>query len=252
MPTTYLYAPPTQPTAALLNSVVYPGDLVVGGRQVWMGFQFLQWNRPTMLSGGNLTSLDSVILPMPKRVVDHQHENWMATSGDILQGVWEMSTGGMGTIDIIKALLARLVGSTDIGSEFTGAIGNPMLTMLYKAPDLKRHSFTWHCAPRNLTDSQNLRTIINEFQRNMLPSLGGANTLGYPNLVQPSFYPNQYMYTFKPCVIESAEVDYTAAGGPSFFASSQAPTIVSFNVNLVELAIWTQSDFTAGAAAVAA
>jgi hypothetical protein len=219
MATTYLYKPPTQPTAALSTSVVYPGDLVVGGRQVWMGFQFLQWNRPSAVAGGDLTPLDSVILPMPKRVVDHQHEVWMSTSGDILQGVWEMS----------------------------GAIGNPMMTMLYKAPDLKRHSFTWHVAPRNQTDSNNLRTIINEFQRNMLPTLGTNNTLGYPNLVQPSFYPNQYLYTFKPCVVESVEVDYTAGGGPSFLTAdgftASGPTIVGFNVNLVELAIWTQSDF---------
>ena len=212
-----------------------------------MGFQFLQWNRPSAVAGGDLTPLDSVILPMPKRVVDHQHEVWMSTSGDILQGVWEMSTGGMSTVDIGKALMARLVGSTDIGSEMTGAIGNPMMTMLYKAPDLKRHSFTWHVAPRNQTDSNNLRTIINEFQRNMLPTLGTNNTLGYPNLVQPSFYPNQYLYTFKPCVVESVEVDYTAGGGPSFLTAdgftASGPTIVGFNVNLVELAIWTQSDF---------
>ena len=74
----------------------------------------------------------------------------------------------------------------------------------------------------------------------MLPDQSGAlggTLLTYPNIVQVAVNVNQgsyFTYMFKPAVIESFNVDFTPQGQPSFFGSTQAPTAVHIDMNLLE------------------
>lgn len=64
----------------------------------------------------------------------------------------------------------------------------------------------------------------------------------YPKMAMVQFRPNNYLYVIKPCAIISVQVDYTGAGGPSFFKSG-APTIVNLTLQLKELQLWSQENY---------
>jgi hypothetical protein len=88
----------------------------------------------------------------------------------------------------------------------------------------------------------------------MAPSAGGT-LLKYPNMAIISLSPNQdYLYKFKPCVIESMSVNYASAGMPSFFKRSDAPVDVTISLNLLEIEYWLKEDIEdpSGAARAAA
>ena len=63
----------------------------------------------------------------------------------------------------------------------------------------------------------------------------------YPLIVKPSFHPNDYMFEFKQCAINSINVDYTGAGMPAFFTTN-APAAVRLDINLTEIDLWMRSD----------
>ena len=81
----------------------------------------------------------------------------------------------------------------------------------------------------------------------MLPNYkwGAANVLGYPQMVQITLEPDlsEQLYKFKQCMISSVNVNYSPNGVPSFFAGTQYPTVIEFQVNLQELEIFTSQDY---------
>ena len=65
-----------------------------------------------------------------------------------------------------------------------GLAQNPFLTVLFKSPTFKRHSFSWKLSPNSADESNTLRDIIQTFRSNMLPALSpnvGGTLLTYPN-----------------------------------------------------------------------
>jgi hypothetical protein len=115
--------------------------------------------------------------------------------------------------------------------------------MLFKSPTFKEYNLQWQFAPKNEQESQTLADIITQFKYNMLPAraggLGGGQSnilLNYPSIAIIKMYPNdEFTFRFKPCAIRSVSVDYTGAGGPSFFKRKGAPTVVNFSVALQEI-----------------
>ena len=68
----------------------------------------------------------------------------------------------------------------------------------------------------------------------------------FPSMVIVSLFPSsEFLYRFKPCVIESVDVNYAAGSGPSFFKRSQAPTAVTLSIQMQEIEYWTNNDFEA-------
>jgi len=214
----------------------FPSD--IQSLNYYMSFQFSQYQRNSIASGAQIVAGAGVscILPMPEKINDHPSVDWMPKSFG--EDIMSKAMGQTG----VSALQA--VGYLD------GSIPNPLLVMLFKSPTFKKFSFSWTLAPKNSNESDSLDSIVKQFRKSMQPRKGsgaggaGGNgvTLGYPDVVTVKFNPANKLFTFKPCVIESIDVDYTGAGMPAFFKSSQAPVQVKLKVNLTEIEYWTQDD----------
>ncbi len=224
-----------------------------------MEFQFYNWTRSSTLDGGSLTPFGAgIYLPMPKNIVDHQEANWEAESPGWMKpavnGLFGMNPAELG-MAVESGLWAAVGGATGgTFGEMVGQISNPFLTLLYKGPMFKQHRFSWLFPARNEPESSAIISICNTFKQGQLPEYVGAafagSVLSYPKLLEVKFADPTipYLYTFKPCILKSVNVDYAAAGQPSFFVTSQAAVLVSLQIELWEVLIWTQQDYSGGAA----
>lgn len=129
----------------------------------------------------------------------------------------------------------------------TGIAINPFQTILFKSPNFKKHRFSWVLVPKSKEESASLEFIMRLFKYHMLPGISGAGTGGvffsYPEILEVKLYPSdEYLYKFKPCVVDSVSVNY-APNNPSFYRETGAPTAVQFSINLQEIEIWTKADY---------
>ena len=130
-------------------------------------------------------------------------------------------------------------------SALTGITPNPYQTVLFKSPNFKKHRFSWKFIPRNKDESNDIEFIIRLFKYHMLPgiSIAGGLFFSYPEILQIKLFPaDQYLYKFKPCVVDNVTVNY-APGGLSFYKNTGAPVAVSMAITLQEIEIWTKADF---------
>ena len=251
------YNPPGAPTTGGATGLMFPADLVQDNRSLYMEFQFNQWVRTAVLTGGALTPIGSAMyLPMPQAINEVQMENWESEDLTAAKGIFDAVTTANWAAAVPAAAAAAVqsfASGTAVGGiagATLGMITNPFLTMLYRGPTFKVHRFQWRFAPRNAAESDTMMSIINTFKQNMLPaSLAGGAFLGYPNMLELKFSDPGYqnLYTFLPCVVKSAAIDYAPAGAPAFFLPGSAgqtmpaaPVLVNFSVELTEIMFWTQ------------
>jgi hypothetical protein len=153
---------------------------------------------------------------------------------------------------IAASAIRRLANalSPNIGnaaSALTGITANPFQVVLFKSPEFRAHTFSWQFAPKNRNETDTVNNIIKAFRYHALPGVLGAGGVifSYPEILTINFRPQEtanYMYEFKPCVVESVAVNYTP-NGPSFFNRTGAPTAVQFTIRVQEIEIWTKADF---------
>jgi hypothetical protein len=93
-----------------------------------------------------------------------------------------------------------------------------------------------------------LQKLIAKFRQHMCPSLtdwAGGTLLNYPDIVLVTLYPDdQYLYKFKPCVVESMVANF-APSGPAFFNDTRAPAEVVISLQLLEIEYWVAEDVAA-------
>lgn len=121
----------------------------------------------------------------------------------------------------------------------SGQAPNPYLVVTFDNPVLKTHQFQWKFSPQSQAETQTLANIIGLLKAASLPINNGA-LLGFPNVLTLKLVPaDQFLYTFKPCVIENITINYSPSGVPSFFAGSNAPAEIEMVLALKEIEIWT-------------
>jgi hypothetical protein len=254
----------------------FPSDLVTNNRNYYTQIQFVKYQRPSVFVAPFLMPLGGVSLPLPKKINDTVTVIWEAVDGGAVAAGIEAYNATGSTVDALATAgaAAALRAGSNIGAflpntrSFAGNIGlgalgaasqsgtpqilgalgyaiNPFLTMLFKTSNFKEHSLQWTFTPNSQDESDNLAAIINYFKFNMLPSYAGL-FLEYPNIALIQLYPDdQFTFKFKPCAITAVSVDYSGGGNPSFFRNG-APTIVNLSVQLKEIELWTQNDYTLG------
>lgn len=179
--------------------------------------------------------------------------------------------------NLAKSFGGRILGNDPFGvaGAYAGLAPNPFLTMLFKSGQFKQHQLQWTFTPTSSDESETLVRIINFFKQNMLPSYLGSSGVGsaignilpnlgalignsnsgglasgiggavlqYPNIAIIQLYPDDFFtFRFKPCVVDTVSIDYSGAGGPSFFKNG-APTVINMTVVLKEIELWMQEDF---------
>ena len=104
----------------------------------------------------------------------------------------------------------------------TGEIMNPNMELLFNGPTLRGFKFSFKMTPRNESESETIKLIINSFKRNMVPKIGAVgNTINETFLKTPSVFElsykqgqddHQFLNKFKQCFLENVEVNYTPDG----------------------------------------
>jgi hypothetical protein len=283
-----LATPPPNSAAAFVdqNQYMFPSDLVNGtvGRNYFINFTFVKYERRSIFDNPTFNRQLGIQLPIPVNLMDATNVSWGEgdsiglAAGAALEAAIKGRDNGINKKNVSSAIKNAFIGgltgaATTVGRNLTAGIAgyipgtngqavvsqveqlyglaeNPFMTMLFKSPVFKTHSFSWRFAPRNASESNELMMIINAFKANMLPALQpgtGGVFLSYPNMAYITLFPSDvYLYQFKPCVVTSLSVDYAAAGVPSFFKGTSAPTLVDMTVNLAEIEYWLREDIIGG------
>lgn len=189
-------------------------------------------------------------------------QNWQAYSKLISQGGLALAAagsqlkGGLGTAAKIAGSLlgtAGEIGKSDTTALLSGQVTNSFETMQFKGVKLKQHAFNWRLSPSNSTDSERLRTIINQIKANILPSyiaVGGPSQYGshalqqYPKIAFISFYgiDQEYYYKLKPSIITQFSVRYNGGEQLNIYRGGK-PAVVDISMELTELISHSSDDY---------
>lgn len=141
------------------------------------------------------------------------------------------------------------------GDLVNGTAVNPHTTLNFDGVNLKQFQFSWELAPRDESESQQLKSIIRKIKYHILPqysSLPDLDSTGnrgldrallkYPDLafirfngVDKSHYPR-----FKPGMISNFTIDYTPQG--NVIVEGGKPAIVNISFTFQEAAIHTSGE----------
>jgi hypothetical protein len=254
------------------QNITFPDDLISANeeRNAYCALRFSRYVRRSIKSPPVLDVASGINLPLPANLRESQSVEYSTESlGPMIGAAADatasaISTGGAGGIGGIASSIAsniaiggaaeayqRLVPRIPMfGNQIAGAISslsgitvNPFQTILFKAPNFKKHSFSWKFIPRTPQESEKIRVIVELFKYHSSPGITTGVFFSYPEILEIALYPrNEYLYKFKPCVVDNVTVNY-APNGPSIYRSTGAPTAVEVTLSIQELEYWTKNDY---------
>jgi len=241
------------------GSPYFPGDLEKYA--FWMSFSFYEYQAPAFTETKILADKGTIRLPLPNQMIDQL---------DVSYNMEAFTFGGPATAVALNAYRASPAGNpgntaVNVAGGFAGGAltnlarlpgvaqqfgvtVNPFISVMFKSPSFKRHSFIWKLSPVNKKESNAIGAIINTFRFNQSPGVAesvGGTLLSYPNIVQLAVSnqdPNLFNYKFKPAVIDSFHANWAPNNQASFFGN-KAPTEIEIRLSLIEIEYWLQSDF---------
>ena len=167
-----------------------------------------------------------------------------ALSGSMADGA---ISEGNAAFNTTMAKLPGAFSGVDVKSAISASSGtslNPFRETVFESVDFRSFAFKYKFFPKSKKESQDIKNIIHLFKLHMHPELSQPNKLFfiYPSEFQITYYyengPNPYFHKFRPCALESMEVNY----GGEQFASFRDGTPVEINLSLTfrELEIITK------------
>lgn len=225
------------------------------------------------LARTNIT--DEIIMPMPVHMIDAHRVLYaqeeltplggaaVNTLAPALRNMTFNNLNNIGTT-VAQAGATGLAGAVGGGaaaglSSLPAALQNPVralagiapnqfLTILLKGPAYKKFTMEWTISPKSPEHARVLKNAITMIKNAQAPSLGalGVSTayfFSFPKIFRLYFKPNdEYLYQFKPCVLEDAQFNYTGSG---MFAPTRigAPDTIKIVLNFTEVEFWLQGDF---------
>jgi hypothetical protein len=180
-------------------------------------------------------------LPLPLKLMDKNTVKWEAEnlvkSESAMQKIMEKNLPATSQIANVPAALQAL----------SGLAPNEFLTMLFKGPSYKKFNLQFLISPRTKEQSMAFRKMVVSFKNAMAPSLTAENLLfTYPNVFQIKFNKatgSDFLYQFKPAVLESFTVDYAPANVPSFYVGTDEPESFVLSMDFCEIEFWLEGDF---------
>jgi hypothetical protein len=253
------------------NDITFPSDLIQSNRDFYVSFKFQQYEKRSIANSPFLRSSGGIRLPLPGNLKDNLSVTYNPDSlgpaaGAGLESIVGESPMPEGTIAAAAETAKRAaltvasiaegraleVAQKELGTiaeaafAYSGVAANPYQTILFKNPNFKKHNFSWKLMPRDEYESNKIRDLIRTFQYHMSPgvSRGPGLFFSYPSMVIVSLFPSsEFLYRFKPCVVETVDVNYAAGSGPSFFKRSQAPSAITLSIQLQEIEYWINDDY---------
>lgn len=179
-------------------------------------------------------------------------------AGLISGGVFESQDAlkaGSETAAAFGAAMAKLpgaFGATDLGAALSASSKttlNAFKEVIFEAVDFRTFAFKYKFLPKNKKESDSIKKIIDLFKLHMHPEMSGSKLFFiYPSEFQITYFfkgqQNKYFHRFRPCVLESMEINY---GGEQFssFRDGQ-PSEVNMSLVFKETEILTKELIDSG------
>lgn len=229
----------------------------------FMTFDFKEYNRKAPDDIGTTVGGDIIALPIPAGLTDNTGIKYNAgvelgIFGSAANLVDRIAAGGSLTEELVNTDMASVAGqiiarkASDINAslgvlvdQVKGNILNPNLTVAFEGVDLRSYTFQWKFIPTNEFESRKLAEIISRFKFNALPAKQSNGLfLKYPNICYIDFWGTEegLLFKLKKSSLTNITVNYGAAGFPTFFAKTGAPTEVDISLSFQELEAQTQED----------
>jgi hypothetical protein len=252
--------------AQMQQERMFPLDLISNtNRNFYISIGFQKYEKRNIRNQPFLRQEGTIRLPIPDNITDstsvgYNTQNLGAAVGAGLETLTQNGLPGFDMQTLGNAIaagtqfaagaVAEEVSQTNIGRGLTNLYGlavNPYQTVLFEKPEFKKHSFTWKLMPKNEQESGVVRDIIRIFQYHALPGIEDNNNglfFSYPSMLRIRLFPStEYLYRFKPCVLTNVTAKYASGSAPSFFKRSNAPTAITFSIQLQEIEYWVNRDY---------
>jgi hypothetical protein len=238
--------------------------------EFYISMRFEKYQRRSITESPRYVPVTGIRLPLPEELNDNLSMNYntenlgtflgsgietfntIKENGPITEetgkAVFETTLSGLGAfrnriLDIQNKLTGLNVRAAI--EAYSGLTFNEYQVVLFKSPNFKKHRFSWRLVPKNEKESNNIANLIKIFKYCASPGLQGQTgfLFEFPEILRVSLHPQtQYLYEFKPCVVENISINY-APNGLSFYKSTKAPVAVDFAISLQEVELWTKRDF---------
>jgi hypothetical protein len=238
---------PTRGKKEKFRSLRYPQDAIEKG-QDFIKFTAITYKRQGLTGGpagaDKANILGTILLPIPSQINDNNTANYGASSMNFLQqqGLAAASNliGGDpgGAADAVKGMVGSLAGNPELVKNYfaiqavntfggnlsldqvlarsQGTIINPNQELLFSGPGLRQFKFSFKFTPRFQKESDEIKTIIKAFKRNMAPKGSGGDLLRTPNIFQIQYMQgdqeHSFLNKFKLCALTNMSVNYTGDG----------------------------------------
>lgn len=155
--------------------------------------------------------------------------------------------------DLGPIAAAAGLSATPLGgalSAMSGVAANPKKEQVFKGVDFRTFTFDYQFYPRNASESENVKRIIDEFKYHMHPEFkdSGGFLFTYPAEFDIYYYAggdeNNYVHRHTACVLTSMNVNYSPQGQFTSFDNG-APTQINLMLEFKELAIMTKETLAA-------
>lgn len=257
--------------ATMLN---YPADL----GEYFLSIQFMDYHRPSPTKAPIVTNSKTINLPLPESLIDYNGVQFstpdlgvVGTIADLMDNANEgeatnigirlsvgaareagKATGRGTTTSIGKRIGARTIAGAladnvgVIAEQATGAILNPNITTAFRGPSLRKFTMKWEFSPNNPKESETLKKIVDEIRKRELPGMSFADSvaiLSYPQMCQLTLHPINDLIKYKRMVIESANINYSPQGMPSFFKGTKLPVFTGLEIQFLEIEYFLSEDY---------
>lgn len=214
--------------ASALNFITYPPDIPDHRIVLVARDYFSALNPASSINIGKGVAKSGYVLPLPSMQLNDRYQ----ISYDDNFAFLEM----LRTRPIVFA------------TRFAAAAGlnlNKFKTILMEAPMIKRHQFAWKFSPKSVQESRLILRMVNRLKSDMAPELNlGGLVYTFPYIFDVYFDPNpNWFYGFKPCVIESLDVDYDGGNSQPAVFYNGAPESIVMSMVLIEMEVWTKRDY---------
>jgi len=146
----------------------------------------------------------------------------------------------------ISKITGEDVSPNDLFAATRGVILNPNVELLFQGTDLRNLQLNYKLVPRNATEAQKIKNIIDVFRKSMLPSFAKSgdirfnnaknvsnNFIRVPDVCKITFMRggdrNPDVAQYKMCAITNVEINYTPDGT---YATYGDGTMVAYGLSL--------------------
>lgn len=227
------------------RGLTFPSDLLSDDRQYHTQIQFVEYKITQQINSSTPYAVPSggIRLPLPMKINDNLVLHWSALSlTDAILGSLSNNNGNRGALST-GVSIAQLGGAAVNG----GLALNPLMFMLFQRPEYRAFSLAWTFTPKNEKESQDIKEIITKCKQAASPERSSFSNLlmTYPMVALIKMHPDDIFghMVFKPCIIKSVIVDYTASPTPAFHKNG-APAAVSMILNVQEMQFWYRNEIT--------